>query len=157
MQTPQPIEKTYQLAGCCISIKYRKQLISIAQLHELLIYLNTATAQRSDELAILIKEDHKNLFGSPLNISTRSIVVEIWGHVFAGQVAKLLKRILPFRPINKLANFVINRCDVIDCGEKGIDTNRWVWDFLSVFKPILGLGLRLCLPKKQDSGHLSDF
>lgn len=71
-----------------------------------------------------------------LNISDKSLTIEIIGHVYIGNFADILKEI-PHIP--KIAPIVIKKAykitdhtDIIDCGEKEVDSNRWVWDKLAV-------------------------
>lgn len=71
-----------------------------------------------------------------LNISDKSLTIEIIGHVYIGNFADILKeipRIPKIAPIViKKAYKITDHTDIIDCGEKEVDSNRWVWDKLAV-------------------------
>lgn len=88
------------------------------------------------KLAQYLKQEHTNQHGTVLNISDESLAIEIIGHVYIGNFADILKNI---PRIPKIAPIIVERAykitdhtDIIDCGEKEIDSNRWVWDKLAV-------------------------
>lgn len=139
------MEKTYNLNGFYLHVNFEPQLIRINTAAELNKYLTEDIDLRTTVLANIIKNDYLLFFDKPLRISSKSIVIEIWGHAFAGYVARLIERKLPINLVRKLAKFVLNRSDRIDCGERTVDTNRIVWDLLASFKPLI-----LCfLPRKM--------
>ncbi|WP_379085787.1 hypothetical protein [Pedobacter sp. UC225_65] len=72
--------------------------------------------------------------GTELDITVDSMVIEIWGHVYASHLAKAIKNLIQLQLIADFANFIINRSDTIECGESEIDSNRRFWDILSNFK-----------------------
>ena len=61
------------------------------------------------------KENHRNL-----RITDRSLVVEIYGHILPDKIADFI----PFG----IGNLIQDKTEVIDCGEEGFDSNRFVWD-----------------------------
>ncbi|WP_017154305.1 hypothetical protein [Bacillus bingmayongensis] len=88
------------------------------------------------KLAQYLKQEHTNQYGTILNISNQSLAIEIIGHVYIGNFADILKNI---PRIPKIAPIIVERAyritdhtDIIDCGEKEVDSNRWVWDKLAV-------------------------
>ncbi|MDZ5606941.1 hypothetical protein U2I54_07440 [Bacillus pseudomycoides] len=88
------------------------------------------------KLAQYLKQEHTNQYGTILNISDQSLAIEIIGHVYIGNFADILKNI---PRIPKIAPIIVERAyritdhtDIIDCGEKEVDSNRWVWDKLAV-------------------------
>lgn len=88
------------------------------------------------KLAQYLKQQHTNQFHTVLNISDKSLTIEIIGHVYIGNFADILKeipRIPKIAPIViKKAYKITDHTDIIDCGEKEVDSNRWVWDKLAV-------------------------
>ena len=88
------------------------------------------------KLAQYLKQQHTNQFHTVLNISDKSLTIEIIGHVYIGNLADILKeipRIPKIAPIIvKKAYKITDHTDIIDCGEKEVDSNRWVWDKLAV-------------------------
>ncbi|MBY0596481.1 hypothetical protein [Bacillus bingmayongensis] len=88
------------------------------------------------KLAQYLKQEHTNQYGTILNISNQSLAIEIIGHVYIGNFADILKNI---PRIPNIAPIIVERAyritdhtDIIDCGEKEVDSNRWVWDKLAV-------------------------
>lgn len=88
------------------------------------------------KLAQYLKQQHTNQFHTVLNISDKSLTIEIIGHVYIGNFADILKeipRIPKIAPmVVKKAYKITDHTDIIDCGEKEVDSNRWVWDKLAV-------------------------
>jgi hypothetical protein len=132
-----PLKKTYQLQAYSIDVSFEPKLISIETPHQLKQLLAIDTNMRSAELAQLIKNDYLNFFSVPLRISNRSMVIEIWAHLFASYIANAILNNFRLRPMRRFATFMLSRSDKIDCGEKHIDSNRIVWDLLSPFKFLL--------------------
>lgn len=104
---------------------------------DLLTFLAKDIEQRSSLLVDTIKSDYLAYKGKDLTISKDSLIIEIWGHIYAGYLARRIKKLLRFKLTNQVADFVLKRSDCIDCGERGIDSNRFLWDFLSNFKSML--------------------
>lgn len=73
-------------------------------------------------------------FGRPLDITAESLASEIDIHVRANVFfRRALKRSgrLPAKPLKGLLKKMLVHTDVIDCGEKAVDNNRFVFDILS--------------------------
>lgn len=130
-------KKTYHLNGCELHVRFLEKLISIEKPEELNKYLASDIQYRTQTLASFIKSDYFKFFDKELKITEKSIIVEIWGHVFVSHIAKRFKTIIPIYPAKRFADFIIKRCNKIDCGERSIDSNRFVWDLLSAFKPFI--------------------
>ena len=141
--------KTYQLRNCRIKVRLDKGLIRIFSDKGLWCYLDREVKVRTLELVKVIKADHKNAFNTPLNISDNSLVVEIWAHVYSDYFGLLVKRNLKIKWIQNLLQKGIERAEIIDCGEKNLDTNRWVWDLFSHFKSIISVFLPKNISKKN--------
>jgi hypothetical protein len=138
------MEKVYELNNCRLLVAFTPKLVIIKEPKALKRYLSKDIDRRSLVLANLIKQDYLDLIGTELDITVDSMVIEIWGHVYASHLAKAIKNLIQLQLTEDFADFIINRSDVIDCGESEIDSNRRFWDILSNFK---GLVLSF-LPKR---------
>lgn len=138
------MEKVYELNDCRMVVTFTNQLISIKEPKALKKYLSKDIELRSAVLVDLIKQDYQNFMGQELAITADSIVIEIWGHVYASYFAKAMKNLIKLQLVEDFADFIIKRSDTIECGESEIDSNRRFWDVLSHFK---GMILTF-LPKK---------
>lgn len=141
------MEKTYELSGHLLVVHFNRRLIRILAPTALQQFLSQNIEQRTAVFVNSIKSDYRIAFGEELKISNNSIIIEIWAHVYAGFLAKKLKKQLPLKLIHRVANLIINRSDIIDCGERSVDANRLLWDLLSKFMRII----TACLPRKIKS------
>lgn len=139
-----PTEKTYELNGFSLPVIFKDGLIQIDGSAELQRFLSEDIDNRTLVLVTLIKSDYLLCTNQALAIEDDSMIVEIWGHVYASHFAEALKNLVQLQLIENMADFVINRADTIDCGERTIDSNRLFWDLLSNFKGLI-LGF---LPKE---------
>lgn len=128
------MEKVYELNNCRLLVEFTAKLIIIKEPKALKRYLSKDIDARSLVLASLIKQDYLDFMGTELDITVDSMVIEIWGHVYASHLAKAIKNLIQLQLIADFANFIINRSDTIECGESEIDSNRRFWDILSNFK-----------------------
>lgn len=128
------MEKTYELSGCKLVVSFKQQLIRIASPQALQKFLSQDIELRSKILVNYIKQDYLNFIGKELAVSNNSIIIEIWGHVYASYLAKSVKKLIRLKLIQPTLNLIIERSDTIDCGEKEVDSNRWIWDLLAHFK-----------------------
>lgn len=126
-------EKIYDLSGHKLLVVFNYQLIQIKKPHHLKEFLSRDIKNRSEVLANYIKQDYFLLFGKELMISNKSLIIEIWAHVFASHFARAMKKRIKLKPIEKLADFVLKRSDIIDCGESNLDSNRKLWDISANF------------------------
>lgn len=128
------MEKVYELNNCRLVVAFTKKLIIIKEPKALKKYLSKDIDARSIVLANLIKQDYLDLMGTELDITVDSMVIEIWGHVYASHFAKAMKNLIKLQLVEDFADFIIKRSDTIECGESEIDSNRRFWDILSNFK-----------------------
>lgn len=131
------MEKVYELNNCRLLVEFTAKLIIIKEPKALKRYLSKDIDARSLVLARLIKQDYLDFMGTELDITVDSMVIEIWGHVYASHLAKAIKNLIQLQLIADFANFIINRSDTIECGESEIDSNRRFWDILSNFKGVV--------------------
>jgi hypothetical protein len=125
---------TITVRGKSLHIYIRQHIIRITNDDELIALLAHDTEAATGELITAIKVRYQEEFGKELKVSDKSMAVEIWAHVY---VEKFAKAIASLRITRKLADAIIRRCEIIDIGEWGHDQNRFVWNALSVFKPVI--------------------
>jgi len=90
-------------------------------------------------LVAKIKSDYEAFFGNGLAIDNDSFVVEILGHLYFDYLLLRYRRVLRPICIFGLYDRFCRSCSVIDCGERGKDPNRWLWNKLVPFqKPLAG-------------------
>ncbi|KQC01449.1 hypothetical protein [Pedobacter sp. Hv1] len=130
-------EKVYELNGCKLVVVFATQLVSIKEPKALKKYLSKDIDARSTVFVSQIKQDYLNFIGESLSITNDSMVIEIWGHVYASHLAKAARNLVQLQLIESFADFVIKRSDTIECGESEIDSNRVFWDVLANFKGII--------------------
>ena len=118
-------------------VVFATQLISIKEPKALKKYLSKDIDARSAVFVSQIKQDYLNFIGQALAITNDSMVIEIWGHVYASHLAKATKNLVQLQLIENFADFIIKRSDTIECGESEIDSNRLFWDVLSNFKGMI--------------------
>ncbi len=124
-------EKQYNLDGCIVTVFFEPKLIRINGSEQLLAFLGKSLNKHTLELVKLIKADYLLLTGKPLNITDASLMIEIWGHLYASRFAGIIKELVRLKPIENLTAQIKKRSDTIDCGEAGIDSNRKFWDVLA--------------------------
>jgi hypothetical protein len=125
---------TITVRGKSLHIYIRQHIIRITNDDELIALLAHDTEAATGELITTIKVRYQEEFGKKLKVSDKSMAVEIWAHVY---VEKFAKAIASLRITRKLADAIIRRCEIIDIGEWGHDQNRFVWNALSIFKPLI--------------------
>jgi hypothetical protein len=131
------MEKQYDLSGYKISVFFDRKLIRISGPTALKQFLSKDLEARSAVLVNAIKTDYVRLFNSDLKISDDSMIIEIWGHVYASYLARAMKDLIRLKLIETAADFILKRSDTIDCGEAGIDENRKLWDAMENFKDVI--------------------
>jgi hypothetical protein len=133
------MEKQYELSNCIILVYFYDRLIKIEEASALKKYLSSDIEARSNVLVNAIKLDYLIFCNEELKVSSNSMIVEIWGHALASAFANWLANTFNFAPIKKFASWIKNRSDSVDCGERGIDHNRILWDILSILKKPIAL------------------
>lgn len=131
------MEKQYELSGCKLEISFSRQLVQIKGTKSLKRFLSRDIENRSEVLVNAIKMDYFQFFDAELAITNDSLIIEIWGHVYAAYFAKAMEKLIQLKVVDDMANFIINRAESIDCGESEIDSNRFFWDILANFKSII--------------------
>lgn len=130
------MKKRYELAECTIKVDLSEGIVRVFSDAELWRFLDGKAGERFELLIKTIKSDYENVFEKPLNIANDSLLVEILVHVYCDYLGLAFNRIFKIKPIQKLVSKLLKRAEVVDCGERAKDSNRWVWDFLARFKSL---------------------
>ena len=69
-------------------------------------------------------------YGNELKISRESLAIEIYMHYVVRHISRKLEK--HFRK-NRLIQLALQRPEIIDCGEKTKDNNRFIWDCMTFF------------------------
>ncbi|MBS5932235.1 MAG: hypothetical protein KIC94_05095 [Clostridiales bacterium] len=121
-----------------ILLCYSDRLVQIKCDYELMKYL-ALPGNGAVELSKYIKENYKKYRNKNLDISIDSLAIEILAHAYIDKFAETIEKINnrltknDKNEIIKVMEKIKNRTEIIDCGEKAIDSNRIVWDML---KPV---------------------
>lgn len=118
-----------------IGVVYENKVVRINNDDVLHQKLKKGGHKASHYVAMEIRQRYEEQFGKPIDITTRSLGVEIFWHYKIERFCLMVERILKRR--TRLTKWLILHMDVIDCGEKSEDNNRFVWDFLAKFRPDL--------------------
>lgn len=132
------MKKEYVIDGCTtpVSVQLKPQIVCVYNDEGLHCLLKDNIPLRVTQLVQHIRVDYEQLFHQSLHITNNSLIVEIWAHVYAERLTFAIARFLNWRLMWKCYKFVKKRCDIIDCGESALDSNRWAWDMLSKLKKI---------------------
>lgn len=132
------MKKHYLLHGFTVEVIIEEGLIRVNNDSQLKRAIESGLEKNTASLVDWIKADHLACFNKVLNIGDRSLIVEIWGHLyfeyFLFKYSKLLRIILTFGLYKRFRR----SCVVIDCGEHGKDPNRRFWDFVAPLQNWLG-------------------
>ncbi|RZJ80665.1 MAG: hypothetical protein EOO47_06835 [Flavobacterium sp.] len=140
----------YNLENCTIKVHLDEGIIRVYGNAELWRFLDGKAGERFTLLVKTIKDDYLQKFSRPLQITDRSLIVEILVHVYCDYLGLQFNRLVKFKPLNKFVNKLLERAEVVDCGEKAKDSNRWVWDTLA---PLKGFFIKI-LPRNLSDTNL---
>lgn len=125
-----------------VHVQYGDRIVRLKADDALVQYLGEA-GNGAKPLAESILRDYQSLRGEPLKIGADSLAIEILVHIFfdtfAGRVKRLADR-LPgalSQPVFALMDGLEARTEAIDCGEREVDANRWVFDMLAPFHGVI--------------------
>jgi hypothetical protein len=128
------MEKIYHLENSEIKVGLEPKLVRVYSDTALWTFLKTDAGKRSELLAETIKNDYATTFGNKLEITNDSLIVEILVHVYCDYLGLRFNQIVKIKFIQNLVNKLLERAEVVDCGERSVDSNRWVWDLLARYK-----------------------
>lgn len=125
-----------------ITISFQEHWANITTDKRLMDFLSLP-GNGSVELAGYILKRYRELFRKPLKISESSLAVEILVHAYLDRVsqnAPSIRKVLPepvSEPLLRIAGKMHERTEIINCGEKSVDNNRFVFDGLAPFHPLI--------------------
>ena len=128
------MDKIFKIEDYRLSVNFRRHVVQLRAGYDLRRMLKKAPGALY-RLAQMILEEYECLFKEKLNISERSLVAEIAGHVYAYRFFLRIRKVFTGACIRKLSYRVCK----IDCGEKSHDGNRWFWDWVGYCKLLRGL------------------
>ena len=112
-----------------IDVRMKTHIVRVVNDEALMQTLNEGKHRAAKSLAQKILNDYQQQFGEELQISMRSLACEIYWHYYVLKKAVAIEQRFGKK---KFTSWLIRHIDVSDCGEKKEDTNRWVWDLLSI-------------------------
>ncbi|SER17135.1 hypothetical protein [Pedobacter rhizosphaerae] len=130
------MNKIFKLVGSEIKVGFEPQLIRVYSDRALWQFLKGDIKSRMKLLIYTIKEEYFTQFEKKLEISDDSLVVEILVHVYCDYIGLLFNRIVQISWLQQLVIKLLKRAEIVDCGERQVDSNRWIWDFLARFNRI---------------------
>nr|WP_199156199.1 hypothetical protein [Pedobacter sp. ASV2] len=117
-----------------IKIEFEPSLIRVYSNAVLWQFLKDDKKAKFKLLANFIKDEYLKQFNKSLQISNDSLIVEILVHIYCDYLGLIIHRVIKVKWIQYLLMKLIKRAEVVDCGEKKVDSNRWLWDFLARYK-----------------------
>ncbi|NTE01137.1 hypothetical protein G6M26_02725 [Agrobacterium tumefaciens] len=128
------MEKRYNLFTHEIQVHFEPKLVRVFSDAALWAFLKDDARMRFEILAKTIKDDYLNKYGEELKITNDSLIVEILVHVYCDYIGLRFNRVVKIKFTQKLVVKLLERAEVVDCGERSLDGNRWVWDLLARYK-----------------------
>lgn len=125
-----------------IGVKYEPRIVRVRTDEALMRFL-AGPERGAQELAAHIRARYEEKLGCALEISERSLAVEILAHAYCDallQRAARFARELPGSLGARLAQAAARlqrHTDIIDMGEKDLDSNRWLFDDLAPFYSLI--------------------
>jgi hypothetical protein len=145
-------KQEYRDGDCAVTVQFEDRSIHITNNKSLWTLLGEDIESRTAAFAAWIKAQYYGFFGKELDITTDSLIVEIWGHVYFEYYVLAIKELLKLKLIEGFLESILEPSEVIDCGESGLDNNRKLWDMLAPHKEFI---LKV-LPGKIDPGKLKE-
>jgi hypothetical protein len=127
------MKHVFALNGCHIEVFFEEHSVHITNNHELWRLIGKDPVAATTELVQLIFKEFATLHHREFEIHPDSLIVEIWGHVYFEYMTLILGNLVKLKLITQVMDKLISYCEVIDCGEKGYDNNRSLWDMLAPF------------------------
>lgn len=128
------MKRRYEVEGYWITVNMKQGLVGITNDNAFKHAVANQPIPSVTSLIGSIQADYSMLYGTALAIGQDSFAVEIWGHLyfeyFLLKYSKLMRIIFLFGLYNRF----LRSCQVFDCGERGKDPNRWLWDRLARYR-----------------------
>ena len=148
------MKKQFTIDDVTITVAFSDRRIRLRGDRHLWVLMDRDPVRYARLITEKIFENYYAIYRKKLKIRQASVIVEIWGHVYAEYYVLLWKDRLRFRWLNRLAGFVRKRSADIDIGEWGADPNRWFWDLICVLKPVIPPFLPRNIFRKAASGAI---
>ena len=125
-----------------VGVRYEEKIVRVRTDDALMRYL-AEPGRGAMALAEHIAARYREKLGCALDISERSLAVEILAHAYCDalllRAAKLAQK-LPESLGARLTQAVLHlqqHTDIIDIGERSVDSNRWLFDDLAPFYSVI--------------------
>jgi len=122
---PRPIEYNHfyniSIGDYTIKVALEKDIIRTSLIEGDAKELLLESSQNAVIMALIEKEFYKDVFGENIDIADISLAVELLGHVYP-------QKWLAFFGLHKN----ITNANVVDAGVLSVDTNRYIWDKISM-------------------------
>ena len=128
---------TLSVRGKMVTIQLAQHIVRITNDNGLTTLLSADTKAATYELVTAIKKVYYQQFNTSFHVSDASIAIEIWGHVYVEKMAMWLQSLTSIKVMQKITKKLIYHCELIDIGERKHDGNRFVWDWLTAFTPVI--------------------
>ena len=124
-----------------ISILIDEHWVRVKTNQALFEYLEQQGKKDASLLASYLKAEYESLYATPLDISSDSLAIEILIHAYIDKLVNLLQASQLPEVLHNALEPLLSRIEastaVIDCGEKSVDNNRFVFDGLEPFAPLI--------------------
>ena len=131
------MQTTLTIANERIRVELKPALIRIVNDGALKRLVWKEPVAHTRQLITEIKAAYHAWSSGELAISDHSLMAEIWGHMLAERAALRLRQLMNTPVTNRFVRFLLERMAVIDCGERRVDSNRFIWDWIAPFRRLL--------------------
>jgi hypothetical protein len=131
------MKQIFALNDCHIEVFFEEHSVHITNNQELWKLIGTSPEATTRALVGMIFIEFERLNGCEFEVHPDSLIVEIWGHVYFEYMVLILNNLVQLKLITQVIDKLISYCEVIDCGEKGYDTNRSLWDMMAPFTALI--------------------
>ncbi|WP_443939159.1 hypothetical protein [Pedobacter sp. MW01-1-1] len=128
------MKKYYTFNNQKIGVDLKPKIIRVYSSDALDGFFSQSIESDLNTLISSIQADYTTLYKKELAISNESLFVEILAHVHCEYIGFTLNKNIKWRLFNRFIEKLIARAEIVDCGERKMDSNRWVWDILSFFQ-----------------------
>ena len=112
-----------------VGVTYEKRVVRVANDKALMALFRSSGRKGALALSEYITCEHAKRFDEDLRITKKSLAAEIYGHYVLMRISlRAKKRFGNIKPVR----WMIRHMDVVDCGDRGVDNNRFVWDIYSI-------------------------
>lgn len=122
-----------------IGFKFEPQIVRIRN-DEILRFYLTHQKAACQRLARVVRKAYRLKYGTELKISEKSLATEIWFHYRIKRISLMLEgihwKVFQKSGFRNFLDKVLIHMAVIDCGERKVDNNRWLWNLLAAVLPV---------------------